>query len=79
MDMIYDTVIGSALNLNKLGLSLAPHLVGNPPVQELIHSDQTFDAVLMDSYFLQEYQSALIHKFQAVGIEIMPLGKRYYY
>ncbi|XP_014286934.1 UDP-glucosyltransferase 2 [Halyomorpha halys] len=56
------------------GEIMARYYVGNKEVQELIHSDQKFDAVMFESYFYQEYLSALIHKFNAIPIEVMTLG-----
>ncbi|CAH1389507.1 unnamed protein product [Nezara viridula] len=43
-------------------------------IQDLIHSNGSFDAIIMESYFFQEANSALIHKFNAVGIELVPLA-----
>nr|XP_014286924.1 UDP-glucuronosyltransferase 2B17-like [Halyomorpha halys] len=64
----------TVIALYEIFLSLAPLHLGNPRIQELIHSNEKFDAVLVESYFVQEYLSAFLHKFGAVGIEIMPLG-----
>ncbi|CAH1389503.1 unnamed protein product [Nezara viridula] len=47
---------------------------GNQIAQEIIHSSDKYDAVIIESYFLQEPVSALIHKFNCVGIEISSLG-----
>lgn len=54
------------------------HSVGSKEVQDLIHSDQKFDAVMFESYFYQEFVSAFIHKFNAIGIEVLSLGKQYF-
>ncbi|XP_014286946.1 UDP-glucosyltransferase 2 [Halyomorpha halys] len=47
---------------------------GNPTAQEIIHSSEKYDAILMESMFTQEPVSALIHKFGCVGIEISTMG-----
>lgn len=48
----------------------AEELYGDPVVQELIHSDEKFDAVTLESYFFQEPASAFLHKFSCVAIEV---------
>lgn len=53
---------------------LSNEFYGNPIAQEIIHSSEKYDAVLMESLFSQEPVSALIHKFGCVGIEISTLG-----
>lgn len=52
----------------------AEHAYGNTVSQNLIHGSETFDAVMMESYFGQEHVSAFIHKFGCVGIEIATMG-----
>ncbi|XP_066904016.1 UDP-glucosyltransferase 2 [Halyomorpha halys] len=63
-----------ANEMYTFGEVLAHFYLGNKEVQELIHSDQKFDAVMFESYFYQEYLSALIHKFNAIPIEVITLG-----
>ncbi|CAH1389500.1 unnamed protein product [Nezara viridula] len=58
----------------KLGEAMARYYIGSKEVQDLIHSDDKFDAVMFESYFYQEYLSALTHKFNAIGIEVISLG-----
>ncbi|XP_014275846.1 UDP-glycosyltransferase UGT4 [Halyomorpha halys] len=53
---------------------LMEHVLQEEGIQKLIHSKRSFDAVIMESYFFQEANSALIHKFGAVGIELVPLA-----
>lgn len=64
----------TVIMLYEMFLQLAPHFLGDSRIQQLIHSNEKFDAVMFESYFVQEYLSPLIHKFGAVGVEIMPLG-----
>ncbi|CAH1389499.1 unnamed protein product [Nezara viridula] len=64
----------TVITLYEIFLSLAPHFLSDSRVQKLIHSNEKFDAVMFETYFVQEYLSPLIHKFGAVGIEVMPLG-----
>ncbi|CAH1389493.1 unnamed protein product [Nezara viridula] len=73
-DLIGATAFDSAMRFYKFGIKLSHMILNAPPVKKLIHSNDHFDAVLMESYAVQEYQSALIHKFGCVGIEIIPLG-----
>lgn len=61
--------------LYEIGFVIGETALKEPQVQKLIHSNEKFDGVMFESYFVQEYLSAFIHKFGAVGIEIMPLGK----
>lgn len=73
-DLISASAFDSAMRYYKFGIKLSHIILNCPPVQKLIHSDTHFDAVLMESYAVQEYQSAFIHKFGCVGVEIIPLG-----
>ncbi|CAH1389506.1 unnamed protein product [Nezara viridula] len=50
------------------------HYYGNQVAQEIIHSTDKYDAVLMESFFNQEAVSSLVHKFGCVGIEVSTLG-----
>jgi hypothetical protein len=43
----------------------------DPQVQRLIHSDQQFDLLIMETFFMQEAFSALQHKFKAPAVEII--------
>ncbi|CAH1389502.1 unnamed protein product [Nezara viridula] len=52
----------------------APAFLSSPKMQELIHSNEKFDAIIMESYLTHQFVSPLIHKFGAVGIEVRPLG-----
>ncbi|CAH1389490.1 unnamed protein product [Nezara viridula] len=74
MDLINVGLIDHMKQLFGLSFSLSPFILESPKVQKLIHSDEKFDAVLVESYVLQEYLSAFIHKFNAVGIDIVSLG-----
>nr|XP_024216483.1 uncharacterized protein LOC106687521 [Halyomorpha halys] len=74
MDLVNNTVIEDLQTLFRFSFLLSPAFLESPTVQKLIHSDEKFDAVLSESYFIQECQSAFIHKFNAVGIEIVSLG-----
>ncbi|CAH1389501.1 unnamed protein product [Nezara viridula] len=60
--------------MHEIFLMIAPLLLGHPKIQQLIHSNEKFDAILMESYFSHQFISPFIHKFGAVGIEVMPLG-----
>ncbi|XP_024217739.2 UDP-glucosyltransferase 2-like [Halyomorpha halys] len=68
------SVITITMIMYEIFISFAPRLLGHPKVQELIHSNEKFDAIIMESYFNHQFLSPLIHKFGAVGIEVMPLG-----
>ncbi|CAH1389496.1 unnamed protein product [Nezara viridula] len=77
----YDYLKASEMNLVDythemyfFGEIMAKHYVGSKEIQDLIHSDQKFDAVMFESYFYQEYLSAFIHKFDAIAIEVLTLG-----
>ncbi|XP_066904014.1 UDP-glucosyltransferase 2 [Halyomorpha halys] len=72
--LIGASAFDSTARFYKFGVKLSHMILSSPPVKELIHSKAKFDAVLMESYAVQEYQSAFIHKFGCVGIEIIPLG-----
>ncbi|XP_014286944.1 UDP-glucosyltransferase 2 [Halyomorpha halys] len=52
----------------------APTFFANPKIQQLIHSNEKFDAIVMESYVSHQFFSPLLHKFGAVGIEVRPLG-----
>ncbi|CAH1389494.1 unnamed protein product [Nezara viridula] len=58
----------------SFGEVMARYYVGSKEVQDLIHSNQRFDAVMFESYFYQEYLSGFIHKFDAIAIEVITLG-----
>lgn len=74
-DLISASAFDSVMRFYKFGIKLSHLILNCPPIKKLIHSDEHFDAVLMESYAVQEYQSAFIHKFGCVGIEVIPLGK----
>ncbi|CAH1389492.1 unnamed protein product [Nezara viridula] len=74
MDFVDTTIIQDLKNLFELSVFLGPIILKTKTVQKLIHSDEKFDAVLFETYFIQEYQSPFIHKFNAVGIDIISLG-----
>ncbi|CAH1389491.1 unnamed protein product [Nezara viridula] len=74
MDLVYSSIIKDLQTLYGFSFVLTPFILESPKVQKLIHSDEKFDAVLSESYFIQEYISAFIHKFNAVGIDIVSLG-----
>ncbi|XP_014275916.1 UDP-glucosyltransferase 2 [Halyomorpha halys] len=74
MDFVDTGVIYNVKNLFGFSLYMASFVMESPAVQKLVQSDEKFDAVLIESYFVQEYLSAFIHKFNAVGIDIMSLG-----
>ncbi|XP_014292867.1 UDP-glucosyltransferase 2 [Halyomorpha halys] len=74
IDFISTSVIDDLQKIYGFSLLYSPYILETPTVQKLIHSDEKFDAVVSESYVVQEYVSALIHKFNAVGIEIISLG-----
>ncbi|XP_014281893.1 UDP-glycosyltransferase UGT5 isoform X2 [Halyomorpha halys] len=75
---IEDFIDTSALDDIRLGYEFTfmftPFILECTTVQKLITSDEKFDAMISESYFIQEYQSAFLHKFNAVGIETVTLG-----
>ena len=70
-----ESIFAETKNFFQVGVKMAPNLVGSATVQKLIHSDEKFDAVMMESYFIQQYQSAFLHKFNAIGIETISFGE----
>lgn len=70
------SIIGAVVSLYMVGYEYSECALQHPQLQRLIHStNETFHAVLLESYFAQEYASAFLHKFGAVGIEVGPVGK----
>jgi hypothetical protein len=60
--------------LFEMGLYFNEKICVLEPVQKLIHSDEQYDVVLLESFFVQELYSVLQHKFNAVAVELMALG-----
>ncbi|XP_024217742.1 UDP-glucosyltransferase 2 [Halyomorpha halys] len=74
MDLSSASVPGVSHILARTAIRFTEHYYANPIAQEIIHSSDQYDAILMESYFNQEPVSALVHKFGCVGIEISSLG-----
>lgn len=74
LDASQQNLIEYTHDMYWFGKLMAQYYLGSPEIQELIHSDQKFDAVMFESYFYQEYLSAFIHKFNAIAIEVLTLG-----
>lgn len=64
----------ATLRLSTAAIAVSEEYFGSEEAQRLIHGNDTFDAVLMESHFAQEAASAFIHKFGCVGIEIATMG-----
>ena len=60
--------------LSRTSERFTKQFYGNEIAQEIIHSSEKYDAIMMESYFTQEPVSALIHKFGCVGIEVSTIG-----
>nr|XP_024216492.1 UDP-glucuronosyltransferase 1-9 [Halyomorpha halys]XP_024216493.1 UDP-glucuronosyltransferase 1-9 [Halyomorpha halys] len=73
-DFMTSSIFEDVKKLFGYSFFYSPFILECPKVQKLIHSDEKFDVVLSESYFIQEYLSAFMHKFNAVGIDIISLG-----
>ena len=73
------SIHGYTAEMYRFGLIMARFYLPSKEIQALVHSDQKFDAVMFESNFYQEYLTPLIHKFDAIGIEIVTLGTNNYF
>ncbi|XP_014286941.1 UDP-glucosyltransferase 2 isoform X2 [Halyomorpha halys] len=74
LDFVDTTIIEDMQKTFGFSFVLSKLILECPTVQKLIHSDEKFDAVLFESYVIQEYLSAFMHKFNAIGIDIVSVG-----
>lgn len=74
LDLVTDDMISQMKQFYGFIFLLGPLVMETPSVQKLIHSNEKFDAVLFESSICQEFYSPFIHKFNAVGIDIITLG-----
>ncbi|KAL1130747.1 hypothetical protein AAG570_011988 [Ranatra chinensis] len=65
-------------SLQSLVKYTAVKIFTDPEVQRLIESDRKFDAVMDMSTIIQGPAAVLQHRFNAVGIEVIPLGCSYW-
>lgn len=66
------SVLVQAMGVNTMGLRFTEHILNNPQVQELIHSNATFDLIIMDM-FLNEAFFGFAHRFNCKMVLISTL------
>uniref|UniRef100_A0A0K8T7V1 UDP-glucuronosyltransferase n=1 Tax=Lygus hesperus TaxID=30085 RepID=A0A0K8T7V1_LYGHE len=63
-----------SLYFGKAGRTIMDATLGTPEAQKIIHSDEKFDLVIHEAFFVSEPVVALQHKFNAPGVALMPLA-----
>ncbi|CAB0020943.1 unnamed protein product [Nesidiocoris tenuis] len=72
--LMTQTIMRNSQTISELCIMVAERLFNEEPkLAELVKSNATYDAVILELHFGQEYQAALIHKFKALGIAVVPL------
>nr|QVG59863.1 UDP-glucuronosyltransferase [Nilaparvata lugens] len=56
----------------RMGLTCSEKLLQQPPIKQLMQSKDTYDVILLETFFAHEYLTAFGHKFQAPIINLHP-------
>ncbi|RZF45257.1 hypothetical protein LSTR_LSTR017602, partial [Laodelphax striatellus] len=56
----------------RMGLTCSEKLLQQPPIKQLMHSQDNYDVILLETFFVHEYLTAFGHKFKAPIINLHP-------